>query len=145
MLANEIRSLKSLIQVLGDGWAFYCRAADQAELAKHREIFACMAKAREFAVSYLQPLIYQPEKSSTETHAFGSVLHKMYPDILFDLDERFDKALLEQCHKVEEQTHEAMLATVKQAQSPHLEAILLDLYPRLNRNAGAHRRFERTG
>lgn len=145
MLSNEIRSLKSLIQVLGDGWAFYCRAAEQAELAKHREIFTCMAKAREFAVSYLQPLIYQPEKQTAENHAFGSVLHKMYPDILFDLDDRFDKDLLEQCQKVEEQTHEAMVATAKQATTPLLKAILLDLYPRLNRAGGAHRHFEKTG
>ena len=66
-------------------------------------------------------------------HTFGSVLHKMYPDILFGLNADHDKTLIKQLEVVEDETLKAMQTALSTIESPMLKSILLDLYPRLNR------------
>lgn len=134
MLSSDNKYLEPLIQTLSEGVAFYRAAADQAELPGHKAIFNRMAKARVFALSYLQPQVAIGDGEPESIHTFGSVLHKMYPDMLDGLSADHDCSLIPQVEQVENETLLAMRKTLSQVQSPVLQSILLDVYPRLNRS-----------
>jgi uncharacterized protein (TIGR02284 family) len=133
MSVDDIETLRELIQTLNDGVEFYRAALEKSESADHRLIFQRVVRARVAALSYLQPYIVQEEGTPELGHTFGSVLHKMYPDILFGLNTDKDKTLIQQLEVVEDETLKAMKKAVSNIQSPMLKSILLDLYPRLNR------------
>lgn len=137
MTADDSQHLQVIIQTLNNGVTFYREAANNSELDAHKSIFECMLKARLFALTYLQPFLQQQSQTEGQAHAFGSVLHKMYPDILYGLDSEHDIALIEQLEQVENETLSAMQAAMKHIQSPLLKSVLLDLYPRLNRRPDA--------
>lgn len=133
MSVNDIETLRELIQTLNDGVEFYRAAEEKAEYSEHRLIFQRVIRARVASLSYLQPYMIQEEGSPELGHTFGSVLHKMYPDILYGLNTDKDKTLIQQLEVVEDETLKAMRKALSNIESPMLKSILLDLYPRLNR------------
>ncbi|MCR6650695.1 MAG: PA2169 family four-helix-bundle protein [Cellvibrionaceae bacterium] len=133
MSLDDIETLRELIQTLNDGVEFYRAALEKSESTEHKLIFQRVIRARVAALSYLQPYMVQEEGSPELGHTFGSVLHKMYPDILFGLNSDRDKTLIKQLEVVENETLKAMQKALSNIQSPMLKSILLDLYPRLNR------------
>jgi len=133
MSVNDIETLRELIQTLNDGVEFYRAAVEKTEFADHKLIFQRVVRARVAALSYLQPYMVQEQGSPELGHTFGSVLHKMYPDILFGLNADHDKTLIKQLEVVEDETLKAMQTALSTIESPMLKSILLDLYPRLNR------------
>lgn len=133
MSVDDIETLRELIQTLNDGVEFYRAALEKSESTEHKLIFQRVIRSRVAALSYLQPYMVQEEGSPELGHTFGSVLHKMYPDILFGLNSDRDKTLIKQLEVVEDETLKAMQKALREVQSPMLKSILLDLYPRLNR------------
>lgn len=133
MSVDDIETLRELIQTLNDGVDFYRAALEKSESADHKLIFQRVVRARVAALSYLQPYMVREEGSPELGHTFGSVLHKMYPDILFGLNMDKDKTLIKQLEVVEDETLKAMQKALQNIKSPMLRSILLDLYPRLNR------------
>lgn len=133
MSVNDIETLRELIQILNDGVDFYRAAVEKAELPEHKIIFRRVVRARVAALSYLQPYMVREEGSPELGHTFGSVLHKMYPDILYGLNTDRDKTLIQQLEVVEDETLKSMQKALRNIESPMLKSILLDLYPRLNR------------
>lgn len=133
MSVDDVETLRELIQTLNDGLEFYRMAMEKTEFQEHREIFQRVVRARVAVLSYLQPYIVKEEGSPELGHTFGSVLHKMYPDMLYDLNTDRDKTLLKQLEVVENETLKAMQKALRNMQSSTLKSILLDLYPRLNR------------
>lgn len=133
MSVDDKETLRELIQTLNDGVEFYRAAVEKTESQEHQLIFQRVVRARVAALAYLQPYIVMEEGSPELGHTFGSVLHKMYPDILFGLNTNKDKTLLKQLEVVEDETLKAMQKALRQVESPMLKSILLDLYPRLNR------------
>ena len=134
MSENDIETLRELIQTLNDGVEFYRVAASKSEYTEHRFIFERMARARVAALSYLQPYMVQEEGTPELGHTFGSVLYKLYPEILYGLNLDKDKTLLQQLEIVEDETLLAMQKALRTIESNSLKIILLDLYPRLNRS-----------
>lgn len=130
---NDIETLRELIQTLNDGVEFYRAAVEKSESADHRLIFQRVIRARVAALDYLQPYMVQEEGSPEFGHTFGSVLHKMYPDILYGLNTDKDKTLIQQLEVVEDETLKAMRKALHNIESPMLKSVILDLYPRLNR------------
>ncbi len=112
---------------------FYRAAAGKAELAEHQIIFHRVLRARVAMLAYLQPYMVQEEGTPELGHTFGSVLHKLYPDILYGLNSDHDQTLIHQLEVVEGATLVAMQKAMREIQSPMLRSVLLDLYPRLNR------------
>ena len=133
MSVDDIEALRELIQTLNDGVEFYRTAEKKAEFPEHKHIFQRVVRARVAALSYLQPYMIKEEGSPELGHTFGSVLHKMYPDILFGLNMDHDKTLIKQLEVVEAETLKAMQKALGNMHSAMLKSILLDLYPRLNR------------
>ena len=133
MSVDDIETLRELIQTLNDGVEFYRAAVEKTESAEHQRIFQRVIRARVAALAYLQPYMVKEEGSPELGHTFGSVLHKMYPDILFGLNTDKDKTLIKQLEVVEDETLKAMQKALQNIQSTMLKSILLDLYPRLNR------------
>lgn len=133
MSSDDIEHLRELIQTLNDGVEFYRAAVDKTELPQHKTIFERAVRARVAVLAYLQPYMVQQEGTPELGHTFGSVLHKMYPDILYGLNTDHDKTLIHQLETVEHATLVAMQKAMRVIQSPMLKSVLLDLYPRLNR------------
>lgn len=100
-----------------------------------RHIIERMIKARSFAKGYLQKLADQPDSDMSTEHSFGSILHKMYPDMLKSLPTSVDPSIVEQLQDIEVQTHRAMQEALQQISSSFLKSVLIDLNPRLNRTA----------
>lgn len=133
MSVDDVETLRELIQTLNDGVEFYRAALEKSEFEDHKLIFQRVIRARVAALSYLQPYMVREEGTPELGHTFGSVLHKMYPDILFGLNMDKDKTLVKQLEIVEDETLKAMQKALQNIKSPMLKSILLDLYPRLNR------------
>ncbi len=133
MSVDDTETLRELIQTLNDGVEFYRAALEKSEFDAHKLIFQRVVRARVAALAYLQPYMVQEEGTPELGHTFGSVLHKMYPDILFGLNMDKDKTLVKQLEIVEDETLKAMQKALRTIKSPMLKSILLDLYPRLNR------------
>lgn len=133
MSVDDIETLRELIQTLNDGVEFYRAAVEKTESPDHKLIFQRVVRARVATLSYLQPYMVEEEGSPELGHTFGSVLHKMYPDILYGLNTDRDRTLIKQLEVVEDETLKAMQKAMRAIKSPILKSILLDLYPRLNR------------
>ena len=130
MSANDIEELKSLTANLQQGLQFYQSAALRAELPEHRAIFERMRISREFALGYLESIVESGGEYTA--HAFGSVLHKMYPDILFGLNQQFDTELVKESHQIELDTLRAMQHAFKHIENSTIQTVLVDLYPQIN-------------
>lgn len=102
-----------------------------------KEVIECMIKTRIFAANYLQRLLEQPEGLNRSEHAFGSVLHKLYPDMINRLPESVSQPVLEALSHVEEETRNSMRNALNNVSSDSLKTVLIDLNPRLNRVGNA--------
>lgn len=130
MRSNDQYVLGQLVQCLNEGTEQYHQAVEISECPDNRAKFRCMAKSRTAAVAYLQP--YLNIGNTTEpTHAFGSVLHKIYPEILSGLNRRFDTQLISQLESIEQQTLQQMQCALEAVASPLLKSVILDLHPKL--------------
>lgn len=132
MLINDSDLINELLNHLSSSRDFYSRASTEAESSKHAEIFKRMQSSHTFAIDYLSGLMAATQADKNPIHAFGSVLNKIYPDILFGLDQRFDKLLIEMAKNLEQDTFNLMSETVTGLNSRLFRDVLLDLYPSLN-------------
>lgn len=132
MLDTDLEILRQLIDNLSAGTEQYRRAIELSRIPKHQAMFRCMVKSRQGAAAYLQPYLRVAPQETAPTHAFGSTLHKLYPEILADRDERFDSRLIEELLGLEEQTLLLMQQAVHGLQSALLRSVVLDLHPKLS-------------
>ncbi len=130
MANNDAQHLKKLIDTLNDGIAFYEAAAMHCESVEHQNIFRRMASARGAAIHYLEPFL---QEKAENVHAFGSVLQKMYPEMLAGLSSENDRDLVQKSREVEEVTHKAMYQALQGVQSETAKSVLIDVYPKINR------------
>lgn len=130
MANNDAQHLKKLIETLNDAVAFYQAAATQCESYEHQNIFRRMAGARVAATHYLEPFLQDTREN---VHAFGSVLQKMYPEMVAGLNSDNDRDLVEKSREVEEITHKAMCQALQNVQSETAKSVLIDVYPKINR------------
>lgn len=131
MSDTDRQVVRELIRTLRDGTNFYRNAIEKTEHAGHRAIFERMIISREAAISYLQP--YQDSFVGL-SHSFGSVLHKLYPEILDGLDSSHDALLRQHIELIERETLQKMQQSLQRLESPLLQLLLLDLHPRLTRD-----------
>lgn len=131
MRSSDQRVLQQLVQHLNEGTEQYRQAIETSECTAHRANFRCMVKSRTAAVSYLQPYLELDQDAEEPSHAFGSVLHKIYPEILAGLDCRFDELLIEQLQRLERDTLQQMQSALEALASPLLKSVILDLHPKL--------------
>ncbi len=132
MLSADRSCISNVIQQLNSGTVIFQAALDASDSAIAQEVFHCAIKARTFASDYLQKLVAIEDDDALLQHAFGSVLHKLYPDILHRLPEDTNPALLQQLAEEENKTLTAMQSAVDNASSEILKKVLKDLNPRLN-------------
>ncbi len=130
MSLSDKELLDQLIATFTRDLAFYQDAALRAERPEHQAIFKRMAIARSFAIDYLKPLTH--DDADSKVHAFGSLLHKMYPEILLGLDDSADAELIQQSTVVEAATLKAVREALESVGSPLVKCILKDLCPRVN-------------
>ena len=129
---RDAECLQTLLEQLDEGISLYRNAAEHAVHSEHRAIFARMLRSREFARDYLAPFTDKMSSAYQRGHAFGSVLNKMYPDILFGLDRHFDDDLIDKALHLELATFNAMRDAVNCIESSILKSVLIDLYPQIN-------------
>lgn len=143
MSGTDKEILRKLIHFLHDGTERYREAVEKTAHSEHQAIFARMVKSRVAAVFYLQPYLEISDGSTEPSHAFGSVLHKLYPEILAGLDKSRDPLLIQQLEFVEQETLQKMQRALQQISSPLLRSVLLDLHPKLTCGRVAAPPFEK--
>lgn len=129
MSDNDLLQLQRLMAALTAGQEFYRRAALHAEGPGNREIFTRAAAVRARLLKQLQPFA---EPKAEPCYAFGSVLCKLYPDMLLGLDASVDQDLVEASKLQEVATRNAMREAFQNTHTPCLNALLRDIYPELN-------------
>lgn len=142
MTDQDFVILSGLISELENGLRVYQKARDKAQRPEHQRIFERMISSREFALNFLKKFSASQSDEKDGLHAFGSVLNKMYPDILFGLNRGYDQDIIKEALDCEEQTFKAMLYAVKNVESPLLKAIIVDLYPQVNGDCEKNRCFD---
>lgn len=145
MQQNDRTYIENVIQQIEGGTSqLKTLLADDQLQAPCKRVIERMIKARDFAKSYLQNLLDQPdEASNTEDHAFGSILHKMYPDMLNNLPTSVDPTTFDRLQDIETETHRAMHEALQHVSSHFLKSVLIDLNPRLNRSTAHSARKKR--
>lgn len=124
--------LSNVVQILINGTQQYEQVAKDYQATPAYEVLQCIIKARHFASDYLEELISRSEAQQTIEHAFGSVLHKMYPAMLERLPKDFPRAQLHQLLEIEDTTCATMHDAVQKVESRLFKCVLKDLNPRLN-------------
>jgi hypothetical protein len=131
MSKSDLLVLQALLQALDVGTEFYLTAVSTAENIEHKRIFQRIYTVRTGVQSYLVPYTQLTENSPEPIHAFGSFLHKIYPEMLSGLDNSTDTELLGQLKVIEQDTLIALQTALDGVQSPLLKSVILDLHPKL--------------
>ncbi len=129
MSGKDAVTLEAVIKTLQSGVEFYETAAVNSSRTQHQRIFERMALTRTAAINYLKPFLQTREEG---IHAFGSVLQKMYPEMLAGLDPEDDRLWVEKSAEMEKETHSAMCKALRQIQSETVKSVLIDVYPQIN-------------
>lgn len=129
MSGKDAVTLEAVIETLQSGVEFYEAAAVNSNKTQHQRIFERMALTRTAAINYLKPFLQTREEG---VHAFGSVLQKMYPEMLSGLDPEDDRIWVEKSAEMEKQTHDVMCQALQQLQSETVKSVLIDVYPQIN-------------
>lgn len=135
MLSGDRAYISDVIQGLIEGTEVFQTAGQSSQSSAATEVLDCIVKARLFASEFLQDLLNRDLETPVVEHAFGSVLHKMYPDMLKRLPADTDPALIRSLANEEENTLHIMQSAMDNLNNELLKSVLMDLNPRLNRAA----------
>lgn len=131
MSSEDQEILQSLLNTLTAGTDIYRDAIARTKINEHKVIFERMVRSRNAVVAYLQPYKNLAENAVEPGHTFGSVLHKIYPEILTGLNSQHDTTIIAQLEQVEQDTLKKMQRSLQCIQSPLLKSVILDLHPKL--------------
>ncbi len=128
---QSILSLKSLLQTLNDGIAFYDTALRKVEHEDFRPAFEELAQCHLMAKAYLQPYLILQTRTPEEGHTFGGKLHQTFVEIEENGNLDHDFTLLKQLETVETVTLDMMEITAQLSASSMVKTIIKGLMPRM--------------
>ena len=128
---QSVIPLKSLLQALNDGVAFYEMAARKVEHEDFKEAFEDLAKCHARVKAYLQPYLIMQTGMAEEGHTFGGKLHHTYTEVEDNGNLDHDYTLLKQLEQVETITIDLMSVTAELSQNSMVKTIIKGLMPEM--------------
>lgn len=128
---QSIVSLKSLLQALNDGIAFYDVALRKVEHEDFRQAFNELSQCHKLAKAYLQPYLVLQTRTPEEGHTFGGKLHQTFIEIEENGNLDHDFTLLKQLETVETITLDMMEMAAELSQNTMVKTVIKGLLPRM--------------
>lgn len=124
-------ALKTLLQTLNDGVAFFHTAGRKVEHEDFRNAFEELAKTHASAIAHLQPYLIMQTGRAEEGHTFGGKLHHAYIELEDNGNLDHDVTLLKQLEQVETMTLDMMQLAAELSNNTMVRTVIRGFLPQL--------------